>query len=91
VLEVYKNVILGEFEMHREQFGLEEDAVISFLDYVERTWVGRRMGRSSYKSLFPIPSWNHHTSILTGRSFYKNSHICQFMNALIPCAPLLMH
>jgi hypothetical protein len=37
VLEVYENVILGEFEMHREQFGLEEDAVISFLDYVERT------------------------------------------------------
>jgi hypothetical protein len=54
VLEVYENMIFGEFKMHREQFGLKEDTVISFLDYVERTWVGRRMGRSSYKSLFPI-------------------------------------
>jgi hypothetical protein len=29
VLEVFENVILGEFEMHREQFGLKEDTVIS--------------------------------------------------------------
>jgi hypothetical protein len=60
-------VILGEFEMQREQFGSQEDAVISFLEYLERTWVGRRLGVRSIKPLFPIPTWNHHDSILTGR------------------------
>jgi hypothetical protein len=59
-------MILAEFEMQREQFGLQEDAVISFLEYVEQTWVGCRMGQShtSLSSLF-----HRGITALAGRSF----------------------
>jgi hypothetical protein len=64
---VYENVILDEFEKMRETLGSNEDTVISFLDYFERTWIGRALGRTRRKPLFPVSSWNHYESLLTGR------------------------
>jgi hypothetical protein len=63
---VYECVILADFEDIREQLGTSEDSVHAYLEYVERTWIGRRLGRTTKKPLFPIAAWNHHNSLLTG-------------------------
>jgi hypothetical protein len=69
VADVYETVILMEFEDIREQLAANEDEILNYLEYVERTWVGRRLGgRTRKTALFPIPSWNHHNTFLTGQS-----------------------
>jgi hypothetical protein len=63
---VYETVILAEFEDIREELQANEDAIIAFLEYFEKTWVGRRLSRTRKRALFPVPAWNHHKSLLTG-------------------------
>ncbi len=74
VQEVYETVILAEFEDVREQLEPNEDTVQSYLDYVERTWIGRRLGRATKKPMFPITSWNHYKSLLTGNFWGNHSY-----------------
>jgi hypothetical protein len=70
VADVYETVILMEFEDIREQLAATEDEILNYLEYVERTWVGRRLGgRTRKTALFLIPSWNHHNTFLTGTEF----------------------
>jgi hypothetical protein len=69
VPEVYDSVIMVEYESIREQLGPQDDQVIAFLEYFERTWIGRRLGMTRRKALFPPSSWNHYTSILTGKRY----------------------
>jgi hypothetical protein len=47
-----------------------------YLEYVERTWVGRRLGRTRRAGLFPISSWNHYNTFLTGIEFILLQNLC---------------
>ncbi len=70
VAEVYESVILVEFEEICHELVDHEDQVLAFLDYVEKTWIGRRLGRTRKKPLFAIASWNHHNSVLSGKDTF---------------------
>jgi hypothetical protein len=66
VVDVFDNVIMEEFESIREEVEAHEDAIQGFFEYVDRTWIGRRIGLTRKRPLFPVPSWNHHATLLTG-------------------------
>ncbi len=66
-MEVYDTVILVELDTIREELEANEDSLVAFFEYFDRTWVGRRLGVTMKKALFPVPSWNHHQTLLTGR------------------------
>ena len=72
VRDVYVSEIFGEYEKVKTQFE-EPSTVLRFLEYFERTYLGKSVGASFKKARFPIPSWNHHESILTGASTTNNS------------------
>jgi hypothetical protein len=40
VPDVYDSIIMVEYESIREQLGPQDDQVIAFLEYFERTWIG---------------------------------------------------
>jgi hypothetical protein len=64
---VYESVILTEYEDNlRQHLVADEENVDAFLEYFERTWIGRRLGHTRKKPLYPVSSWNHHNSLLTG-------------------------
>jgi hypothetical protein len=54
---VYETVILAEFEEIRVQLKPNEDNVHSYLEFVERTWIGCHLGQATKKPLFPITVW----------------------------------
>jgi len=72
VRDVYVSEIFGEYEKVKTQFE-EPSTVLRFLEYFERTYLGKSVGASFKKARFPIPSWNHHESILTGASTTNNN------------------
>jgi hypothetical protein len=61
---VYDNVILEELEGIRQELEAHEDRIGGFFEYVDRTWIGRRIGITRKKPMFPPPSWNHHATLL---------------------------
>jgi hypothetical protein len=76
VSAVYETVVLTEFEDIREQLRYDEDTVLMYLEFVERTWVGRRLGQTRKAGLFPISSWNHYNTFLTGIEFILLQNLC---------------
>ena len=50
----------------------EPEAIFSFLQYFEKTYLGRKLGPSVKKARFPIETWNHFDSILQGESVTNN-------------------
>ncbi len=44
VAEVYESVVLVEFEKIHHELVDHKDRVLAFLDYVEKTWIWRRLG-----------------------------------------------
>jgi hypothetical protein len=64
---VYDTVIVTEMENIREQLEGHEESVDAFMDYVERTWLGRFIRGTRKRPLFPIPTWNHHVTLQQGK------------------------
>lgn len=51
----------------------DTDAILGFLSYLERTYIGKKVGRTTKPAKIPIASWNHYTTILREESTTNNS------------------
>ncbi len=69
---MFDNVIMAEFEKVKEAFE-DPDKIMTFLVYMERCWVGRKVGLSIQKPRFPVSSWNLFHSALNECSLTNNS------------------
>ena len=61
---------------HENDEGFDECAepLTDFIAYIERTWLGKKVGRSGHRQvpLFPIDSWNKHNAVLNGEPLTNN-------------------
>ena len=72
--DVYETVIMANFEKMRERNGFENpEAVLAFLTYMERCWLGRRIANSIKHAKFPIEIWNQFDTVIAGGSRTNNS------------------
>jgi len=72
VRSVYENVIMVQYEKLKKVVVEDSEGIFGFLQYFERTYLGRKLGQSLKKARFPIPTWNHYDSILEGASVTNN-------------------
>ena len=58
-----------------ESWGEYEDEINKFIHYLEKTWIGRVLGRSNARQspMFKYEMWNIHVDILDGSKFTSNS------------------
>ena len=58
-----------------ESWGEYEDEINEFIHYLEKTWIGRILGRSNARQspMFKYEMWSIHVDILDGSKFTSNS------------------
>ena len=69
--------VLGPFfSEHEDDEGWNEctEELDDFLNYIERTWIGKVNPRSGQRKdpLFPIDTWNKHDDVLAGQQLTNN-------------------
>ena len=76
VITAWEDVVLAFFDEHENDEGFDECAepLTDFIAYIERTWLGKKVGRSGHRQvpLFPIESWNKHNAVLNGEPLTNN-------------------
>ena len=58
-----------------ESWGEYEDEINEFIHYLEKTWIGRILGRSNARQspMFKYEMWSIHVDILDGSKYTSNS------------------